>query len=69
MICNRLILDLDMLVWTFGKFPTVMWVWSVMKLSTMLIVYPAFHYWATSRIPGPVCKLHVVYFVVIMSTL
>ncbi|XP_005102293.1 sterol O-acyltransferase 1 isoform X1 [Aplysia californica] len=45
-------LNFGMIQWAFGKFPKVMVMWVVMQLSTLLIVYPAFYYWATQRRPG-----------------
>ena len=60
--CFRIALDFDLMRWTFGKFPIVMWLWGCMTLSTVLVVYPAYHQWATNRTPGPVGKSKVLYF-------
>ncbi|KAK7110166.1 sterol O-acyltransferase 1-like isoform X2 [Littorina saxatilis] len=45
-------LNFDLIVYAFGKFPKVMSLWMCMQLSSLLIVYPAFYYWATHRQPG-----------------
>ncbi|KAI0240730.1 Sterol O-acyltransferase 1 [Lamellibrachia satsuma] len=45
-------LDFDLIIWSFGKFPIVMTMWSCMILSTLLCVYPVFYYWANNRTPG-----------------
>ncbi|CAE1295207.1 SOAT [Acanthosepion pharaonis] len=46
---GRLVLDFDLIQWAFGKFPKVMALWVCMQLSTLLIVYPGFYHWSTSR--------------------
>ncbi|XP_071108604.1 sterol O-acyltransferase 1-like isoform X1 [Haliotis cracherodii] len=49
---GRLVLDFDLIQWGLGKLPKVMALWVCMKLSTLLVVYPAFYYWSTNRVPG-----------------
>ena len=52
----RLVLEFDIIVWAFAKFPLVLWVWLCMKLVTILVVFPVFYFWANSRRVGPVCE-------------
>ena len=49
---RRLNLNFHLIVYAFGKSPKVMALWVCMQLSTLLVVYPAFYYWATHRKPG-----------------
>jgi sterol O-acyltransferase len=51
---GRVVLDFQLIVWTFGKFPIVMSIWMYMAFSTSLIVFPLFMYWANNRKPGRV---------------
>ncbi|XP_029636046.1 sterol O-acyltransferase 1 isoform X1 [Octopus sinensis] len=46
---GRLHLDFNLIQWAFGKFPKVMALWVCMQLATLLIFYPAFYYWASSK--------------------
>ncbi|KAL5006760.1 hypothetical protein ScPMuIL_015566 [Solemya velum] len=50
---GRLVLDFHLMQWALGKFPKVISLWLCMKLATLLIVYPIFHYWSNNRKPGP----------------
>ena len=52
----RLVLEFELIPWAFGKFPIVVTLWLSMSMSTVLIVYPLFNYWANNRRPGPACK-------------
>lgn len=49
---GRVVLDFQLIMFSFGKFPLVMSVWFCMASSTALIVYPLFQYWAYNRKPG-----------------
>ncbi|KAJ8313682.1 hypothetical protein KUTeg_008243 [Tegillarca granosa] len=51
---GRLNLDFQLMHWALGKFPKVMALWVCMQLSTLIVVYPCFYYWATTRRPGKV---------------
>nr|QFF91480.1 sterol O-acyltransferase 1 isoform 2 [Potamotrygon motoro] len=44
---GRLVLDFDLLVYAFGRFPIVISTWSCMFLSTLLIPYGLFLLWAS----------------------
>ncbi|XP_070566713.1 sterol O-acyltransferase 1-like isoform X3 [Ptychodera flava] len=46
---GRLQLNFETITWAFGKFPVVMWVWCLMLISTMLLVFPFFTFWAQHR--------------------
>ncbi|XP_077978090.1 sterol O-acyltransferase 1-like isoform X2 [Glandiceps talaboti] len=46
---GRLKLNFSTITWAFGKFPVVMWVWCLMLMSTMLVIFPAFHTWSHNR--------------------
>ena len=57
MVCYcRLVLEFELIPWAFGKFPIVVTLWLSMSMSTVLIVYPLFNYWANNRKPGPASK-------------
>ncbi|KAG1705776.1 Sterol O-acyltransferase 1 [Nymphon striatum] len=47
---GRIKWDFGMIFYAFGKLDQVIWVWLIMKMSTVLILYPAFEYWAWNRI-------------------
>ncbi|CAG5861120.1 unnamed protein product [Menidia menidia] len=49
---GRLVLDFDLLVYAFGKFPLVVCTWICMFLSVLLIPYTLFHLWSQSQL-GP----------------
>lgn len=49
---GRVVLDFQLIMYSFGKFPLVMSIWFTMASSTSLIVYPLFQYWAYNRRPG-----------------
>nr|XP_033772266.1 sterol O-acyltransferase 1 isoform X1 [Geotrypetes seraphini]XP_033772267.1 sterol O-acyltransferase 1 isoform X1 [Geotrypetes seraphini] len=44
---GRLVLEFDLLVFAFGKFPIVIATWLCMFLSTLMIPYSLFHLWAS----------------------
>lgn len=46
---GKLGLDFELILWSFADFHTVMAIWMVMKLSTILILYPGFHFWSHNR--------------------
>lgn len=46
---GKINLDFELIQWTFASFHTVMAIWAVMKLSTLLLLYPGFQYWAYNR--------------------
>ncbi|KAK6166561.1 hypothetical protein SNE40_023218 [Patella caerulea] len=46
------VLDFGLIQWNFGQFPRVIALWLCMKSSTLVIVYPVFHFYATNRKPG-----------------
>ena len=50
---GRIVMDFELMVWTFGKFPIVMSIWACMILSTISVIYPLFQHWASRR-PGKV---------------
>jgi len=50
---GRIVLDFDLIVWTFGKFPIVISAWLLMAFSASVLVYLAFQYWAYNRRPTP----------------
>ena len=52
----RLVLEFDIIVFAFARFPIVLWVWLCMKLSTTLLVFPGFYFWSNTRRQGPACK-------------
>jgi hypothetical protein len=37
-----------MMQWALGKFSKVIELWMMMQLSTLIVVYPLFYYWATN---------------------
>jgi sterol O-acyltransferase len=43
---HRLVLEFNLLAYAFGKFPTVIWTWWAMFLSTLSIPYFLFQRWA-----------------------
>lgn len=43
----RLVLEFSLLSYAFGKFPTVVWTWWIMFLSTFSVPYFLFQRWAT----------------------
>jgi hypothetical protein len=45
-----------MMQWALGKFSKVIELWMMMQLSTLIVVYPLFYYWATNRPVGPASK-------------
>jgi len=49
---GRVVLDFQLIVWTFGKFPMVISIWLYMTFSTTGVVYPMFMYWASCRKHG-----------------
>nr|XP_054103396.1 sterol O-acyltransferase 1 isoform X2 [Callithrix jacchus] len=44
---GRLVLEFSLLSYAFGKFPTVIWTWWIMFLSTFSVPYFLFQCWAT----------------------
>ncbi|XP_011806549.1 PREDICTED: sterol O-acyltransferase 1 [Colobus angolensis palliatus] len=44
---GRLVLEFSLLSYAFGKFPTVVWTWWIMFLSTFSVPYFLFQRWAT----------------------
>uniref|UniRef100_A0A2K5RB09 O-acyltransferase n=1 Tax=Cebus imitator TaxID=2715852 RepID=A0A2K5RB09_CEBIM len=44
---GRLVLEFSLLSYAFGKFPTVVWTWWIMFLSTFSVPYFLFQCWAT----------------------
>ena len=51
--CYRVVLDFDLIVWTFGKFPIVISAWLLMASNASVLVYLVFQYWAYNRRPIP----------------
>lgn len=51
---GRFTLDFGLIQWALGKFPVVMFLWSGMMLSTMMVVFTAFQHWAYHRSPSPI---------------
>ncbi|ELU00615.1 hypothetical protein CAPTEDRAFT_225564 [Capitella teleta] len=49
-----LVLGFELIRFTFGDLPSVMWLWCCMQFSVTLVVYPLFHYWSNNRQSGPV---------------
>ncbi|XP_076461098.1 sterol O-acyltransferase 1-like isoform X2 [Babylonia areolata] len=52
-------LNFDLIFFAFGKTPKVMSLWVCMQLATLLLVYPAFYYWAISRTPGRAGQMRI----------
>ncbi|XP_063421344.1 sterol O-acyltransferase 1-like isoform X1 [Mytilus trossulus] len=50
---GRINLNFEMMQWALGKKSKVMELWVMMQLSTLVIVYPMFYYWANNRPVGP----------------
>ncbi|XP_008590276.1 PREDICTED: sterol O-acyltransferase 1 [Galeopterus variegatus] len=44
---GRLVLEFGLLSYAFGKFPTVVWTWWIMFLSTLSVPYFLFQHWAS----------------------
>lgn len=50
LLCLRLVLDFDLLVFAFGQFPLVVCTWLCMFLSVLLVPYTLFHLWSQSQL-------------------
>ena len=48
-------LDFQLMVWSFGKFSTVLTIWLYMMASSTVFMYPTFQVWAHNRTPGNTC--------------
>lgn len=49
LLCLRLVLDFDLLVYAFGQFPLVVCTWICMFVSVLLVPYSLFHLWSQSQ--------------------
>lgn len=48
-LCRRLVLDFDLLVYAFGQFPLVVCTWTCMFLSVLMIPFTLFHLWSHTQ--------------------
>lgn len=49
LLCLRLVLDFDLLVYAFGQFPLVVCTWICMFLSVLVVPYTLFHLWSQTQ--------------------
>ncbi|KAK4016668.1 hypothetical protein OUZ56_031631 [Daphnia magna] len=47
---GRIDLEFALILWAFGDFQTVLVTWVGMMFFTLIVVYPAFHYWSHKRL-------------------
>ncbi|XP_063724313.1 sterol O-acyltransferase 1-like [Symsagittifera roscoffensis] len=46
---RSIVQNMEIIWWNFGNFPTVVSIWLMMMVSTLLVVYPLYNFWATTR--------------------